>query len=68
MADYRWPERAELDPQVGGNPALISVLLEHQCRGRLRPILEPALQALKMSANAPLVDRRQAHAVDFELD
>jgi hypothetical protein len=68
MADHRWSERAELDPQVGRNPALIRVLLEHQHRGRFRPIRQPALQALKVSAQAPLVDPRQRQPFDFELD
>jgi hypothetical protein len=68
MTDQRRSERTKLDPQVRSYPTLISMLVQHEHRGRLRPVLEPPLQIAQVRAHSPLVDLRQREPLQLDLD
>jgi hypothetical protein len=68
MTDQRGAQRTKLDSQIRLYAPLISMLVQHEDRGRRRPVLEPPLQTAQVRAQPPLVDVRQGEPLHFELD
>jgi hypothetical protein len=68
MTDQCGSQWTELYPQIRIDPTLISMLVQHEHRGRLRPVFEPPLQTAQVRAHPPLVDVRQRKSLQVDPD